>query len=229
MRTGLPSLYPFSLALLLAVGACDSEANPGPEGTTTNMTGADTGDPTDGNPTDSDGGGDGCVPPVNDGWPCSADTDCTIAGDCCSCTTYNPEFGWPGNCGGSCGVDKCEQWGITNAACVDGYCAAVGLSCNQTQVTCDAEPPACGPGTLPRVWDGCFTGDCLSIDACDWAPNCAACGDGQLCMQELRGGCDYVRCVDEFGECQGEGPCCVGDSFCSAGTCTPTAEGFACQ
>jgi hypothetical protein len=172
---------------------------------------------------------EGCVPPSGDAWPCAVDEDCAIAGDCCSCTAYAPENGAPGNCGGSCEKDKCEAWGITEAACVGGQCVPQGLSCNQATVTCDAAAVVCDDGFLPQVWDACFTGDCLPIEACDWVPSCEACAGNQACMHEARGGCDYDLCVGPIAECQGQGPCaCLGDIFCD-GVCTPTAVGFTCM
>lgn len=225
-----PRLRLFVLASLI-LASCDSEpSEQGPSTTTTTgMTGGEGTEGTDGDPGDTEGSS-GCVLPSSDAdWACNVDQDCAIEGDCCGCVTYAPATGFPGNCGGSCAMDKCEEWGITEAACLDGYCAAVGLSCNQALVTCKALPPACDAGFLPRVWGGCYTGDCLPLEACDWAPSCEACGAGQLCMYEQRGGCDYVRCVDAIAECQGEPPCCTGESWCGDGTCTTTADGFACN
>lgn len=238
MRTR--SNHLLSIVALLGVVACDPKADP--EGMTT-TTASDT---TDGQTTDGETGdttGDttgattgeetiepeGCTPPGGDGFTCTADEDCEIAGDCCSCTAYNPNEGAPGNCGGACDMNKCEEWGVIEAACQNGQCVPKGLSCNQALVTCDALAPLCDGGTLPRVADGCFTGDCLAIEACDWVPSCDVCSGDQACMHESRGGCDYDLCVGPIAECQGQAPCaCLGQIFCD-GQCSPTAEGFTCQ
>jgi hypothetical protein len=216
-----------ALVTVVCVNACDTEPNaqPGNTTTTNGMSGgaedAESGDP------DTTGGSEACVPPGSS-WPCNTDEQCQIAGDCCGCTVYNQDNGSPGNCGGLCEMNKCEEWGISEAACRAGRCEAVGLSCNQALVVCDAPAPVCEAGSLPQVSDGCFTGACLPFEACDWAPSCDACGAEQLCMHEQRSGCDYVRCVNVFSECQNQGPCCVGESWCDNGQCTPTADGFAC-
>jgi hypothetical protein len=208
-----------AITAALAGVACDSEPNNEPANTTTSVGEESGGDP-------DTGAAEGCFPPPLEGTDCTSDEECALAGDCCSCFAYKPEWWDPGNCGGSCAMDKCEEWGITEAVCHQGYCAAVDLSCNQALVTCKVAPPTCDAGSLPQVWNGCYTGGCLPIEACDWAPDCSVCAEGQLCMHEQRNGCDYVRCVDDMAECLGEGPCCTGESWCAA--CTPTPDGFAC-
>ncbi|KIG19030.1 hypothetical protein DB30_05934 [Enhygromyxa salina] len=227
MQTRLVHLVSF--VSILSALACDPKAAD-PDGMeTTTMSGSG------GSESESESGGDGptgepegCVPPSGDGFACEVDEDCAISGDCCGCVAFNPDMGSPGNCGGMCDQNKCEEWGIEKAACVNGQCVPHGLSCNQAVLTCDAAAPNCGEGTQPQVWDGCFTGDCLPIDACDWVPSCAACTIEQSCMHETRNGCDYDRCVGPIEECQDQAPCaCVGSIFCS-GQCTPTAEGFSC-
>lgn len=234
MRTRLAHILSIGASplavLVLFAAACDPKpADPGAMETTTS--GSDSTDSTDSGTTgEGTAEPEGCVPPSSgDGFPCEVDEDCAIAGDCCGCTAYAPASGSPGNCGGSCEMDKCEEWGISEAACVSGECVAQGLSCNQATVTCDAASPGCDEGFLPQVLDGCFTGDCLPIDACDWVPSCESCADNQACMHETRGGCDYERCVGPIAECQGQGPCaCLGPIFCD-GMCTPTADGFSCM
>jgi len=205
------------LPVALSFAACDKESNDSPATTTSEDTGGEGNEHTD-----------GCVPPPAEGNACISDDACGLAGDCCGCSAYVQTSVDPLDCGGSCTADKCEEWGITNAACQSGRCVAVGLSCNQALVTCDAAPPECDAGSLPQVWDGCFTGACLPREACDWAPDCGACGEGELCMHERRGGCDYVRCVEAIVECQGEPACCTGESWCGPAACTSTADGFVC-
>lgn len=208
------------LTCLLLGPACDPE-EPDEPGTTTMMSSGEGGEA-------GEGGVDECSPPLGDGWTCGSDEDCAFAGDCCGCYPYNPSMGSTGNCGGSCEQDKCEEWGIEAAVCRSGRCVLEAFSCNQDTVTCDAEPPACEEGFTPRVWEGCYVGDCLPIQDCDWAPGCDSCAPGQLCMQELRNGCDYARCVDAFPECGLEAPpCCTGMTYCP-GSCAETADGFSC-
>ena len=229
----IPALM--GVMFVMFVMGCDPKAAE-PDGMETTTSGSETtdgdGDGTsEGTTGDPQPSGDpqGCVPPSGDGFTCEVDADCAISGDCCGCAAYNPNQGSPGNCGGMCDQNKCEEWGIEQAACVNGECAPQGLSCNQALVTCDLVAPECEPGFLPRVWDGCFAGDCLPIGVCDWAPGCDACAGDQTCMHETRGGCDYDRCVGPIAECQGQEPCaCIGGIFCQ-GMCTPAADGFACM
>jgi hypothetical protein len=208
----------FVLAAAFGLLACD--ADPKQPGSTSTSSGDDTGG--------DDGPIEGCVPPQSELLVCASDGVCGLAGDCCGCSAYRTTSIDPPNCGGSCAMDKCEEWGISEVTCNEGHCAAVGLSCNQALVTCKVAPPVCDVGFLPQVWDHCFTGACLPVEACDWVPDCSACAEGELCMHELRGGCDYVRCVAEMAECQGESACCVGESWCEPASCTVTADGFAC-
>ena len=227
MQTRLTHLLRF--AALISVMGCDPKpADPQEQSSTSTSGGESTDGGTEDGTAEGTGEPQGCVPPSGDGFSCTADEDCAIAGDCCGCTAYNPNQGSPGNCGGACEMDKCEEWGVSEAACINGECVPSGLSCNQELVVCDALAPQCDDGFLPRVWGGCFTGDCLAIEACDWVPGCDSCAGNQACMHETRGGCEYERCVGPIPECQGQGPCeCLGSIFCT-GSCTPAADGFTC-
>jgi hypothetical protein len=155
--------------------------------------------------TDSTGGGV-CESLADPGeWPCGDDDDCAIAGDCCSCVAYNPNMGSPGNCGGGCGMDVCEQLGLDTAVCTGGFCEVAGFSCDQTTVSCDGLPPDCDDGALPQVEGGCWTGECLPVEWCDWVPDCAACPDDQVCVIVATDDCDHFDCVAPIEEC-GLGP-----------------------
>jgi hypothetical protein len=168
--------------------------------------------------TESTGGGV-CEPLADPGdWPCGDDDDCAIAGDCCSCVAYNPNMGSPGNCGGGCGMDVCEQLGLDTAVCTDGFCEVAGFSCDQTTVSCDGLPPDCDDGWLPQVEDGCWTGECLPVEWCDWVPDCDACPDDQECVIVQADDCDHFDCVAPIEECGFGPPTC--DCF-GAVVCEP--------
>jgi hypothetical protein len=165
--------------------------------------------------TDTTGGGV-CEPLSHPSeWPCGDDGDCEIAGDCCGCIAYNPNLGAPGNCGGGCEQDVCEQLGLDSAVCVDNTCQVVGFSCDQSAVMCDSLPPECDDGMLPQVADGCWTDACLPVEFCDWVPDCDTCPDSQICVVVQTDGCDQHDCVDPIPECGGGDACeCLGNEVC---------------
>ncbi|MEM9455103.1 MAG: hypothetical protein AAGF11_13055 [Myxococcota bacterium] len=146
------------------------------------------------------------IPPQGD--TCVVDADCQIAGDCCSCVAYNPMMSGPGNCGGACGMNVCEQIGATQAYCDSGVCRVLGGSCDQTAVTCDLPPPACPPGELPQVQEECYTGSCISVAFCDWVPDCSDCPVDQFCVIRRTEACDQHDCVPFVAKCGGGGPSC---------------------
>lgn len=112
--------------------------------------------------------------------------------------------------------DKCTEWGLDSARCQDGVCVVKGKSCDQTKVVCDSPTPNCPMGELPQVEDGCFTGECLPLDACDWVPDCSFCGPTQVCNITQGPDCSHQRCVPNIEECQGSPLCrCLGAIFCA--------------
>ena len=162
---------------------------------------------------------------------CQEDADCELAGDCCSCVAFNPDMGSPGNCGGGCMQNKCEEWGLSEAVCDQGECAVKAKSCDQTAVECDAPEPNCPEGHLPQVDDGCYTGACLPIEACDWVPDCSFCG-GPVPNCKITQGeaedCAAQVCFADFPECFGAQSCaCLGPIFCAPPftTCTDIGPG----
>ena len=164
--------------------------------------------------TGGTGGVDLCKPAL-EGDPCDSDRDCAISGDCCGCIAYNPDMTSPGNCGGNCKSDKCDEWGLTSATCEAGICVVKGKSCDPTEVSCNSPQPDCDSGTLPQVDDGCYTGKCLPVLACDWVPDCDLCDD-LICVITEGPGCTHHRCEPGIAECEGEPPCdCLGSIFCN--------------
>ncbi|MEZ4450267.1 MAG: hypothetical protein R3B09_12390 [Nannocystaceae bacterium] len=179
--------------------------------------------------TGDTGGVDLCAPKV-EGDACKQDSDCAIAGDCCSCVAYNPEMSGPGNCGGNCKQDRCSEWGLTEAACEAGICVVKGKSCNPDKVACDVVPPPCGDGTLPQVVGDCYSGACLSVDACDWVPGCELC-KGKICNITEGPGCTHHRCIEPISECDGIPYCdCLGQIFCQPphSQCSQDGDALVC-
>jgi len=101
---------------------------------------------------------------------CTMDTQCaagsvcdTGSGSCvvtCSCASdaeaVQKGAGW------------CDE---TRGTCMTGSDPAG--ACLGT-VTCTTETPKCGEGEVPLVKDGCFTGQCRAIAACEAAPVCGS-------------------------------------------------------
>ncbi|MCA9649284.1 MAG: hypothetical protein KC501_05210 [Myxococcales bacterium] len=178
-------------------------------------------------------GPESCQPVPQDGWPCMADGDCEMAGDCCSCVAYNPSMGSPGNCGGSCGQNLCERLGVTEAYCDAGSCRVRGLSCDQTAVVCEVEPPECPEGELPQVADHCYTGSCLPVEYCDWVPDCSDCPTDSTCVVTQTPGCDQHSCLAPFPECPPGPPTCdcLGGVACNApyGACAIDGDTIVCS
>jgi hypothetical protein len=102
-----------------------------------------------------------CVPDT-----CADNGDC-LAGQYCdegqcttSCTCENDADAQAG------GYGWCDE---TRGTCMPGTDPAGSCA---GQVTCATDPPRCGAGTVPVIKDGCYTGECRAIDACDAAPVC---------------------------------------------------------
>ncbi|HGG57861.1 MAG TPA: hypothetical protein ENK31_08715 [Nannocystis exedens] len=137
----------------------------------------------------------------------------------------------PGNCGGNCKLNKCEEWGLTAATCEAEICVVKGKSCDETQVFCDAPQPNCEPGTLPQVADNCYTGKCLPVVACDWVPSCEHCGD-LVCVITEGPGCTHHRCAPLIDECDGQPLCdCLGPILCNPphASCTEEQGAVVCS
>ncbi|MBN1512802.1 MAG: S8 family serine peptidase, partial [Phycisphaerae bacterium] len=149
-------------------------------------------------------------------WECNDGTYCNGAE---VCVLGQCQAGVAVDCddGVACTADSCNEDtdscdNVPNdAACDDG------AYCNGTE-TCDAEL-GCQPGTAPDCDDGveCTVDSCNeATDACDHAPNDAACGNGQFCDGEeichATLGCQAGTAPD----CD-DGVACTDDS-CNEGT-----------
>lgn len=222
-----------------APGDTDTESVTATDGATSMVSGTTTADSGDGGTADPSATStagtapDACVPLPQDGWPCAMDSDCEMAGDCCSCIAYNPSMGSPGNCGGGCGQTVCDQLGVTEAYCDTGVCRVRGLSCDQTAVLCDAVGPTCPDGELPQVADQCFTGACLPVAYCDWVPDCSVCPANSHCVITQTAGCDQHSCIADFPECPAEPPTCdcLGNVACNPpyGACAIDGDTIVCS
>jgi len=92
-------------------------------------------------------------------------------------------------------------------------------------VTCSTAAPKCAAGSVPLVSNGCYTGECRSIDLCESAP---ACGDLQNETDCLARSADCTatytghNCHTSGGaSCTQNSSGCTCDSFTFA-SCDPT-------
>ncbi|MBZ5714026.1 hypothetical protein [Nannocystis pusilla] len=168
------------------------------------------------------------------GGPCVTDEDCKLHDDCCSCYAI-PVDQDDAVCDERCDQTQCQQIGIDEAKCVLGQCTTEKVDCS-SDVLCDSLPPDCPPGKLPGVTGGCWSGACVPAVSCDKVPDCNACPDELLCVEnqafvfehvclpmpeacggEASCGCAEEACVQPFGFC-GEGAGEV-DLACSCPNC----------
>jgi hypothetical protein len=144
---------------------------------------------------------------------CNAGSVCDAkAGDCvvtCRCTSdaeaVRQGFGW------------CDE---TRSTCEPGSDPAG--TCTGT-ITCTTPPPACPVGQVPLRKDGCFTGLCRAITACEAAPTCNSLQHEADCL---------ARATDCTAVYNGQGCHKPDGSACRAGdtNCTCTSFTFAsCQ
>lgn len=150
-----------------------------------------------------------CVP---DG--CTVDTDCD-AGSYCDAAT--------GTCTASC---LCRTDAEAQAAGF-GFCDEVRGTCEPTsetgscagEVTCTTAEPTCATGQVALIKDGCYTGACSAITACDVTPTCEALQYYADCMPvaECRSVSYGINCTNPSGtvcEPGGTEPCtCLSYQF----------------
>ncbi len=126
-----------------------------------------------------------------EGFDCTADTECLPPPGC------GPGMDCPAVCYGTCVASEPPP--------LPGNCYTLNV--------CEEEPPACPEGTLPGIANGCWTGYCIPLSACE-SPACGAldeatCQSASACEPVYEGsdctcdgsGCEcttltYAYCVD---------------------------------
>lgn len=173
------------------------------------------------------------------GATCEQDSDCEIFTDCCTCDVIAAGEQPPACDVPECFVDVCSTFdlGAQQAVCRFGRCTFAKVTCNPTAVTCKTLPPDCAPGTLPSVVDDCWSGQCTPVEACDWAPDCAACttdADPLVCVFKAQKGA-YQVCEPKPAAC-GDAPeidCACGQEICDASPphteCHDQTPGIVCE
>ena len=134
---------------------------------------------------------------------CYSDDDCGEGYDCTADTECLP----PPGC-----EDGMECPAVCYGRCVANQPPPLPGNCYGENV-CEVEPPACPEGTLPGIANGCWTGYCIPLNACE-SPACgtlgeSACQSASACEPVYEGsdctcdasGCEcntltYAYCVD---------------------------------
>jgi hypothetical protein len=193
-------------------GSTGAETTAGTSSSTGSTGSTDPGTST-GATTGSTGSGTTDAPP---GPACAVDADCKLHDDCCVCAGV-PVDEDIASCEETCKQPKCSEYGVDSAICRFGVCTTERLSCDQTQVACDAPTPPCPDGQLPETNGLCWTGACVPAPLCDAVPDCAYCPVGTMCVQNIgRGPQGWPRCEPIPAACGRQVDCdCVGDLVCS--------------
>jgi hypothetical protein len=154
-----------------------------------------------------DTGRSSCIPNPT----CSATVPCPMgsmcddkAGGCvttCKCTSdadaVRQGFAW------------CDESRSTCMSGTDPAGACLGV------ISCTTAPPACPDGQVALRKDGCFTGGCRAIAACEGAPTCDALQHEDDCLGRLT---DCSTVYEGHGCHKPDGTAChAGDADC---TCT---------
>jgi len=164
-----------------------------------------------------DSGGDTGSPETT----CSADSDCVLVNDCCTCAAFHVDDN-PGMCDLACEQSSCSalNLGEVSAACVFGHCEIADVSCDPATVACDALPPECQDGWLPSVVGGCW-GGCIPAQHCDVVPDCGSCPDDETCIEHSIGfGGLVYTCRPIAPECDGTPSCACMPGVCDRGADT---------
>lgn len=173
------------------------------------------------------------------GATCEQDSDCEIFTDCCTCDVIAVGEQPPACDVPECFVEVCGTYdlGAQQAVCRFGRCTFAKVTCNPSAVTCNTAPPDCAPGTLPSVAGDCWSGKCTPVEACNWAPDCAACTtdpDPLVCVFKAQKGA-YQVCEPKPAAC-GDAPeidCGCGQEICDASPphteCHDQTPGIVCE
>jgi len=150
-----------------------------------------------------------------EGGFCQTDTDCGPGYTCdvqrsscepitCTCTSdaeaVSQGYGWCDETNGTC------QTGTDPA----GTCAG--------EVTCATAPPSCPENNVALVKDGCYTGECRAISACEAAPACSHLQHEDDCTARTAE-CEPAYLGHNCHHTDGS-PCTDGDTTCTCDTFT---------
>ncbi len=149
---------------------------------------------------------------------CGGDGDCMVVDDCCSCVVIPQDEPAPPCPAVDCAATACDGLGFFDpqAVCFGGVCRFREVGCDPTFILCEAPPPDCPEGWLPRVEDNCWQG-CVPVEACDTVPGCDWCTEGEICVTftDLAG--LHVDCEPVPVGCDPADPCACTPAFCAEG------------
>ena len=156
---------------------------------------------------------------------------CGTNADCASGTICNTATG---TCDATCtcldNTDATSQgygWcDTTRGTCMTGQDPAGTCT---APVTCTNAAPACPEHQVPLVLDGCYSGLCRDITACEAAPTCKALEHEDDCLART-GDCSAVYTGNNCKKSDGTA-CHAGDTGCTCATftfnsCTTKGVGF---
>ena len=112
--------------------------------------------------------------------------------------------------------EQCDDGNMINTdACTNTCTLPTAGSCAGT-ITCNIVPPVCPSNKVPLIKDGCYTGECQLLTACDVPPSCEAIHNENACS--ARTDCDAVyngiNCRRPDGAvCRAGDAQCVCESF----------------
>lgn len=98
-----------------------------------------------------------------------------------------------------------EVCDVANAKCTTGSCAGA--------ITCNTVAPTCASGSVPLIFNGCYTGYCLAANQCSESPVCEHVNDETNCLGRVAD-CTAVYVGRNCTNTQTGQACHSGDSGC---------------
>jgi cysteine-rich repeat protein len=146
----------------------------------------------------------------------------SVSGDGCSADCKSNEKCGNGILDASKG-EKCDDGNQTNTDDCSNTCQLNPGSCAGA-ITCSSAPPTCPGNSVPLIKNGCYTGQCQLLTACDAPPVCTAIHEEGGCL--ARTDCDPVYVGLNCRRPDGAA-CRAGDAQCTCETfafsaCTST-------
>lgn len=188
---------------------------------------------------DGDGSGESSCPEMGcldllPGGGCDSAAECVLYDDCCRCEGRHVDEDPPPACEEECDQTKCAALGITQAACGGGdgpgLCGPA-TECRTAEVTCQDDPPDCGPDMLPTAIDGCW-GACIPATTCREVDDCTACPESAVCVLYAGLMEDQYTCIARPPNCPDPVTCdCFAENPCEGGEigCSEIEGGLVCQ
>ncbi len=118
--------------------------------------------------------------------------------------------------------EQCDDGNSNNSDTCGNDCKLTVASCAGT-VTCALLPPTCIAEEVPLLVNGCYTGECRLIAACDVPPTCAAIRQEAACLARTDCEASYTgrNCQQPDGSaCRAGDTQCVCESFSFAACAT---------